>query len=219
MRTWTLALSICAHAAVVVAIFVAPIFATADLPDPHRPLIFETITPIVAPTVPVTRQPLPSQRSSTTQSIPMTPPTELPTVDAPPLEPLIGTCDDPCGVVGGIIDDGTTGRDVVSPPPPIPAQKDPVPVGGKIRPPTRVAYVAPVYPPLALAARKEGTVILQAVIDEKGGVREVKVLRGEPLLNEAALQAVTRWQFTPTLLNGTTVPVVMTVTVTFTLQK
>ena len=55
MRTWTLVVSICAHAAVVVAIFVAPIFATADLPDPRRPLTFEAITPIATPTIPVTR--------------------------------------------------------------------------------------------------------------------------------------------------------------------
>jgi len=82
-----------------------------------------------------------------------------------------------------------------------------------------VVYVAPVYPPLALAARVQGTVILQATIDEEGSVRKLSVLRGHPLLDDAALQAVAKWQFTPTLLNGTTVPIVMTVTVTFSLTK
>jgi hypothetical protein len=158
-----------------VAILVASIFATADLPAPRRPLTFESITPIVIPTVPVTSRPPSSQSSTTTQSIPITPPTELPPLDATPFEPrppLLGACDNPCGIVGGIISDGPAGHDVVSPPPPIVPRKDPIPVGGNIRPPTRVAYVAPVYPPLALAARKEGTVLLQAVIDEKGSVRE-----------------------------------------------
>ena len=61
--------------------------------------------------------------------------------------------------------------------------------------------------------------ILRATIDEKGSVREVKVLRSVPLLDDAAVQAVSQWTFTPTLLNGTPVPVVMTVTVGFTLQK
>ena len=61
--------------------------------------------------------------------------------------------------------------------------------------------------------------ILQAVIDETGNVREVKVLRSVPLLDDAAIQAVANWKFTPTLLNGTAVPVVMTVTVGFTLTK
>jgi TonB family protein len=82
-----------------------------------------------------------------------------------------------------------------------------------------VVYIQPVYPSLALAARKEGTVILQAIIDENGGVREVKVLRSIPLLDAAAVHAVSQWKFTPTTLNGTTVPVVMTVTVSFTLQR
>ena len=44
------------------------------------------------------------------------------------------------------------------------------------------------------------------------------MLRGQPLLNDAALDAVRRWEYTPTLLNGVPVPVIMTVTVTFTLQ-
>jgi periplasmic protein TonB len=221
MRTWTLVVSVFAHAAVVAAILVAPIFATADLPDPRRPLTFEALIPIETPVIPVTPPSQPVQPSTITQSIPLTPPTELPPVDAPPIEPplpVIGACD-ACGVVGVPIGDGTVGHDVAAPPPPMPARKDPVPVGGVIRPPTRVVYVEPVYPQIALAARVQGTVILQAVIDEQGSVRELRVLRGHPLLDAAAMQAVAKWQFTPTLLNGTTVPVVMTVTVTFALQK
>ena len=44
-----------------------------------------------------------------------------------------------------------------------------------------------------------------------------RVLRGQPLLVPAALDAVKQWQFQPTLLNGVPVPVIMTVTVNFTL--
>jgi protein TonB len=219
MRTWTLAVSICAHAAVVVAIFVAPIFATADLPDPRRPLTFEAITPIATPTIPVTPRPQPTQPSQTIAAFPVVEPSELPP-DLPPIDPpapRIDACDS-CGVVGVPIGDGPVGHDLM-PPPVTRAPKDPIPVGGNIRPPTRVVYVAPIYPQLALAARKEGTVILQAVIDETGNVREVKVLRSVQLLDDAAIQAVANWRFTPTLLNGTAVPVVMTVTVAFALTK
>lgn len=218
MRTWTLAVSICAHAAVVVAIFVAPIFATADLPDPRRPLTFEAITPIATPTIPVTLRPQPTQPSQAIAVFPVVEPSGLPP-DLPPTDPpapRIDACDS-CGVVGGPIGGGLIGHDLT--PPPSQAPKDPIPVGGNIRPPTRVVYVAPVYPQLALAARKEGTVILQAVIDETGHVREVKVLRSVQLLDDAAIQAVANWKFTPTLLNGTAVPVVMTVTVAFALTK
>jgi protein TonB len=220
MRTWTLAVSVFAHAAIVAAILVAPIFATADLPDPRRPLTFEAITPLETPVVPAPRS-LSAAPATATRPVPMTPPTELPPVDTPQIEtrsPLPGVCDS-CGVVGVPIGDSTAGHDVIAPPPPIPARKEPVPVGGVIRPPTRIVYVEPVYPQIALAARVQGIVILQAVIDEQGSVRELRVLRGHPLLDAAAMQAVAKWQFTPTLLNGTTVPVVMTVTVTFALTK
>jgi protein TonB len=105
------------------------------------------------------------------------------------------------------------------PPPPRPASKAPVRVGGSILPPQKTRHVTPTYPALAQAARKEGVVILEAVIGEDGRVRNVKVLRSVPLLDEAALEAVRQWQFTPTLLNGEPVPVVMTVTVAFTLKQ
>jgi protein TonB len=92
-------------------------------------------------------------------------------------------------------------------------------VGGVIRAPTRISYTEPVYPRLAIDSKKEGVVILEAVLDEEGAVRNVRVLRSIPLLDDAAVQAVSKWRFTPTLLNGTPVPVVMTVTVSFQLAK
>ncbi|HET8647139.1 MAG TPA: energy transducer TonB, partial [Vicinamibacteria bacterium] len=76
----------------------------------------------------------------------------------------------------------------------------------------------PVYPEMAKQARVQGTVVLEATIDPSGRVDNVRVLRGIPLLNEAALDAVRKWVYSPTLLNGTPVPVIMTVTVNFTLS-
>lgn len=64
----------------------------------------------------------------------------------------------------------------------------------------------------------EGEVTIEAVIGEDGRVREVRVTRGKPLLNDAALAAVRQWTFTPTTLNGEPVAVIMTVTVVFTLR-
>jgi protein TonB len=78
--------------------------------------------------------------------------------------------------------------------------------------------VAPIYPPVALAAGREGTVILEAVIGEDGRVRDVRVMRAVPLLDQAAMDAVRQWRFTPTLLNGQPVPVIMSVTVGFHLK-
>jgi protein TonB len=101
-----------------------------------------------------------------------------------------------------------------TPPPPPPAK--PVRPGGDIRIPQRLTYTAPLYPALALAARISGLVIIEAIIDPQGRVQDAKVLRTDsPLLNESALAAVRQWTYTPTLLNGVPVSVVMTVTVHF----
>jgi serine/threonine-protein kinase len=104
------------------------------------------------------------------------------------------------------------------PPPPPPPPPVPVRVGGNIAPPTRVKNVAPVYPAIAQSARVQGVVIVEATIARDGKVSAVKVLRSIPLLDDAALEAVKQWEYTPTLLNGVAVPVIMTVTVNFALQ-
>jgi len=91
-------------------------------------------------------------------------------------------------------------------------------IGGNIGPPTKIKDVAPVYPPEALQARLSGVVILEAVVGEDGKVRSARVLRSIPLLDQAAINAVQQWEYTPTLVNGVAVPIVMTVTVNFTLK-
>jgi protein TonB len=91
-------------------------------------------------------------------------------------------------------------------------------VGGKIRPPTKIKNVTPVYPAPAKSAGVAGVVIIEATIGANGKVIATKVLRSVPLLDQAALDAVRQWEFRPTLLNGAPVPVVMTVTVNFTLK-
>ena len=91
-------------------------------------------------------------------------------------------------------------------------------MGGNIQAPKKVTDVNPVYPPIAQSARVQGVVIIEAIIGPDGRVTEAKVLRSIPLLDAAALDAVKQWVYTPTLLNGVPVPVIMTVTVNFTLQ-
>jgi protein TonB len=81
-----------------------------------------------------------------------------------------------------------------------------------------VKNVPPTYPPIAQSARVQGVVIIEAVIGPSGKVQDARVLRSIPLLDQAALDAVRQWEYTPTLLNGVPVPVIMTVTVNFTLQ-
>jgi protein TonB len=122
------------------------------------------------------------------------------------------------GVPGGVIGGVVGGLPEAPPPPPPPPPAAPVRVGGSIKQPTKIKDVKPVYPPIAQSARVSGVVIIEATIGTDGRVKEAKVLRSIPLLDQAALDAVRQWQFTPTLLNGVPVPVIMTVTVNFTLQ-
>jgi TonB family protein len=100
-----------------------------------------------------------------------------------------------------------------------PTSGAPVRVGGGIKPPVKTRNAVAVYPDLALRARVAGVVILEINIGTDGVVNAARVLRGVPLLNDAALDAVKQWQYEPTLLNGTPVPVIMTVTVAFTLPE
>ncbi len=90
-------------------------------------------------------------------------------------------------------------------------------VGGRIRPPQKTRDVRPVYPDIARAARVQGVVIMEVTVGVDGRVIDAKVLRSIPLLDAAALDAVKRWEFEPTLMNGKPVSVIMTVTVQFTL--
>jgi protein TonB len=117
----------------------------------------------------------------------------------------------PGGVVGGVVG----GLPEAPAPPPV----KPVHVGGDIRAPRKIVDVAAVYPPVAVKAQLEGVVILEATIGANGHVQDTKVLRGVPLLEDAAVEAVRQWVYTPTLLNGVPTPVIMTVTVTFRLQR
>ena len=89
-------------------------------------------------------------------------------------------------------------------------------VGGSIKPPMKVKNVAPIYPEIAKSAKVSGMVIVEATIGEDGKVMDTKVLRSVPLLDQAALDAIRQWEYSPTLLNGKPVPVVTTVTVNFT---
>ncbi len=91
-------------------------------------------------------------------------------------------------------------------------------IGGAVKAPERVRYVQPVYPPDARDAGVTGIVIIEAIVDETGRVAQTKVLRSVPGLDQAAVDAVLQWEYTPTLLNGAPVPVLMTVTVNFTMQ-
>jgi protein TonB len=77
----------------------------------------------------------------------------------------------------------------------------------------------PVYPPIGVAARVEGTVLLTATISKTGTIENLRVASGPAMLQQAALDAVRTWRYRPYLLNGQPVEVETTVNVTFTLNR
>ena len=106
-----------------------------------------------------------------------------------------------------------------APPPPEPEGPIRFVVGGKITEPVRTGGPNPMYPEAARRARIQGVVVLECIIGKDGIVQDVKVLRGLPLgLTEAAVDAVKKWRFEPSTLNGKPVEVLYILTVRFNLQ-
>jgi periplasmic protein TonB len=103
------------------------------------------------------------------------------------------------------------------PPPPPPSKPKPRETIriGIVDPAMLVRQVAPVYPPLAVKTGVSGTVTLEAIIDEEGNVKVMKVIDGHILLRDAAITAVNQWKYTPTVQNGEPIQVVAIFKVNF----
>lgn len=215
-RKWyTLPLSFLVHTVVLAVLIVVPLIATHALPRPRA------ITEFVTPFVPVVPSPPPTLRAAPS-----------PAAQSPGAAPVVAP--DTIGVESGVIfepgDVATGGIDSIAgtidvgqltvdaPPAVAPSASGPLVIGSTLNSPTRTRYVPPQYPDIARSARVEGVVIVEAIIGSDGKVEQARVIRSKPLLDEAALAAVTAWEYTPTLLNGTPVPVIITVTVQFSLK-
>jgi TonB family protein len=92
-------------------------------------------------------------------------------------------------------------------------------IGGNVIAANLIRKVIPVYPPLAKQARIQGTVRFTAIIGTDGNVVSLQLVEGHPLLVEAAQDAVSQWQYQPTLLNGAAVQVITQIDVNFTLSQ
>ncbi len=216
MRTRTLGVSLLVHAAAVAAILIAPLLAAPPrLSVPQATLVLVQPARLDVPDVAPPENPSPVDAATPVEAVqraaaPIVEPTSI----APP--PLFAP-ERAATFLPGVPATSLVGAGPQAPPGP-PAVVEPQPVGGVIGRPEKVVDVAPVYPAIARAAGIEGIVIIETVIDETGAVRDARVLRSVPLLDEAALAAVRQWRFTPTTLNGAPIPVLMTVTVRFELR-
>jgi len=98
------------------------------------------------------------------------------------------------------------------------AAHDPVRIGGEIKAPAKIRDVKPEYPAEARGAGVQGVVIVEVLVGPDGDVLDAWALRSIPLLDEAALDAVRQWRFTPTIVDGVPRSALITVTVNFTLR-
>lgn len=220
-RGVTVTTSIAIHVALVLLIVVIPLVGGVSLPSAMSRMD-AFVAPPELPPPPAAQPPAAAARVSPVN--PNAAPLVAPDTIAPEVElpPAAGVVSMPgglpigagVGVPGALPNIGTV---AIAPPSP-PEDRKPVRAGGKVQFPKRVHFVEPVYPQIAVAARVDGTVFLEATIDESGNVVNMRVLRGHPLLDAAAKEAVAKWRYSPTTLNGVRVPIIMTVTVTFTLR-
>jgi protein TonB len=220
-KRYTVVGSVVVHSAIIVAVIIVPLVATDVLPVP------QVTTILVSPAIPTAPPP---PRVLTRRATVERPDTSLAPVRPPsaitPESPEMDRRDEPTrGIDGGVFGGMpnaivTDGPDALPPPPPpqTSSSSEPRHVGGLIVAPVKTRDVRPVYPAIAQTARVQGVVIIEATIGPNGAVQAATVLRSIPLLDQAALDAVRQWQFTPSFLNGVAVPVIMTVTVNFMLR-
>ena len=77
----------------------------------------------------------------------------------------------------------------------------------------------PVYPPIAKAARVSGTVEMNATISKKGTIKDVHVVSGPPMLQQAAVDAVRNWRYKPYKLSNQPIEVETTIRLVFSLGE
>ena len=215
--------SIALHAMALTALVIIPLLYVTD----QLPQVPDMMAFITAPLAPPPPPPAPAPRTPSTIVAKPVPtsghfaaPVEAPArIEAEPISSGVGEgvpggveSGVPGGVIGGIV----AGVSEPPPPPPPPAPRAPVRIGGELQAPRLLRRVEPDYPAIASMAAIQGVVILETVVNEKGMVEGVTVLRSaHPVLDHAAIAAVKQWQYSPLLLDGVPAPFILTVVLSF----
>jgi len=208
------------------------VIATVHPPSLPMPVIVSPPPAVSVPTAQPAEQP--KLQPALRPPAPPPPPTHMPT-PADSAEPVPAPIEAPAGIAretgaesrvasgveGGVpggIPGGVVGGVVGGAPPSGSGTGNVVRVGPTMQPPRKIKDVKPVYPAGALPSRSQGAVVIEATIGTDGKVQDAKVLHSVAGLDQAALDAVRQWEYTPSLLNGVAVAVIMTVVVNFAMQ-
>ena len=224
-RRWTTLASFAAQSAGLAILLLAPLLYTQGLPE------LKLMHTLLAPPAPPPGLPV---RSEARSRVPVSAsniigehlrsPSAIPhqiarieeTNAPPPLNPAPGF-----GVPGGTGDGSGSVLNSIANSVPLAIPAPPV----RRTPPMSVMMegnlvhkVQPEYPPMARAARIQGTVVLRAIISKDGSITNLRLESGPPMLVKAAFDAVSRWRYRPYYLNGVPVEVETQVTVKFILN-
>jgi protein TonB len=224
--------SIVGHAVVLTLVVVLPLmYATDRLPKVPTMMAFVAAAPAPPPPPPpppqspvrAAEKPAPRPQTAPTTdtfAIPLDAPSGI--IPQPPAAMYSGEGGVEGGIEGGVTGGIVGGLVAAPPPPPPPPAAPPAPklvapvrIGGLVSAPALVKRVEPIYPDLALMAKVGGMVILEAVVNADGSVETVRVLRSVKFLDNAAIDAVKQWKYSPLILNGVPTPFVLTVTLNF----
>jgi periplasmic protein TonB len=223
-REWAAAAAI--HVVVVAALVLIPLAFLQKIDSDNLQAMYLTMPRPPAPAPPPSAAPLPARHVVRQSRFALTMPTAVPKkilevkdegapeVNADGAMPGGAAGGENGGLLGGVL--GGMSNAPAAPPASAQAPKRGIlRVGGDVRAPRQTLRVDPDYPRIAMTAKVEGVVVIDAVIDEHGDVVQARAVSGPGLLIPAALQAVLKWKYDPTYLDGQAVPIEIKVEVGF----
>ncbi len=236
-KPWTVAVSFLGQSLALLIAVLIPLLSSPELPTHEWLRVLLAPPPASAPASPPavpTRAAAPTRFETHALRSPSAIPEKVALVDDQMEGPALNPADSPIGsIIGPISEGGVPGgigpiisgirRPLPPPKPPEPVRKKPAPprqvrIGSAPQAAKLLRKVAPTYPRMAIQARVQGTVKIEAIIGTDGRIRNLQLIDGPVLLVNAAMDAVKQWRYRPTLLNGEPVEVVTQIFVHFTLK-
>jgi protein TonB len=226
-RPWTVAISLALQTLLIAIALIAPLLHIATLEVPQNIPVWVPVQKLDLKMKPEVKEShsAPAAQRPVFHLAALQAPTIVPrNIDMTPDAPEIANAFAPTGLAGTSIREILPEIAIPPAPKPItpPAPVRPpsaVRVGGGVQSAKLIFGPRPGYPPLARAARTQGAVRMQATIARDGSIRNLQLVSGPPLLVAAAIGAVQRWRYQPTLLNGEPVEVITEIDVNFTLSQ
>jgi protein TonB len=217
-RGWML-LTFALNGSVLLALILIPLIYPEALPSRLMSILLTVPPPPPAPTEPTRQEPARAfhgQRQLT--ELGLTVPTRIPTTIARTQGPEAApgdtiSMDQGSGIPGGSTFSSSAPATVR----PAPRPSGPAHISSGVAAGLLIQKTLPQYPPIARAARVEGTVTLQAIISESGAIENLHVTGGPAMLQQAAIDAVKQWRYRPYTLDDEPVEVETTINVIFTL--